>query len=213
MPRQPFEFKSETVGDNGQTMMVAKSIPNSSIVGPMFLPTLAHINLLDFVSSPVPDQALVVFGPPKSSKTTVLFEVLPNMVAARVGGLDPVFVRHSISLCDSPHLAALNIWHALARVARAFEVYDVDVPADATFDDARREIPLLIRDLAPRFESKASRQLWVLIDEVSVCLSLFVCDMFHCARSPVYLSAPSCVFRLPCCMPSPRRPRLSLRTC
>ena len=173
MPHQPFEFDSQTAGDDVQPMMVAKSVPNSSIVGPMFLPTLAHAMLLDFVRSPEPDQALVVFGPPKSSKTTVLFEVLPSMVAARVGGLDPVFVRHSLSLDDTPHRAALNIWHALARVARAFDVYDVDVPAAATFDDARREIPLLIRDLAPRFERKAKRQLWLLIDEVSVCLPSF----------------------------------------
>ncbi len=164
--------------------MVAKSIPNSNIVGPMFLSKPAHASLVDFVSSPEPEQALVVFGPPKSSKTTVLFQVLPSMAAALPDRLDPVFVRLSLSLDDTPRRAAQKIWDALARAARVFDVYDVNVPAKATFDEARLEIPYLIRDLAPRFEKKAKRQLWLLIDEVSVCWSSFCVWHRHFSQSP-----------------------------
>ena len=150
--------------------MVAESVPNSKIVGPMYLSEQAHRNLVDFVVTPRDSAALVVLGPPKSSKTAVLFEVLPRMVAARPNGLDPVFVRLALSLDDTPLLSAQNIWHALKRVALAFDVQKVDVPAVVKFDDARREIPILIRELALQFEKNANRQLWLLIDEISVRL-------------------------------------------
>jgi hypothetical protein len=174
MPRQPFEFKAQTLGDDQHEMMVAESVPNSNIVGPMFLSTLAHAVLLSFVNYPEENQPLVVFGPPKSSKTAVLFEVLPRMVAARVGGLDPVFVRLTFSLANNPQSAAKRIWTELSEVARAFEIdcFDISeivVPAEVTLVDAILKLPKLIEKIAPLFVAK-DRQLWLLFDEISVRL-------------------------------------------
>jgi hypothetical protein len=172
MPRQPFEFKAQTLGDDQHKMMVAESVPNSKIVGPMFLSTSAHDVLLRYVSVHKDSQALVVLGPPKSSKTAVLFEVLPRMVAARVGGLDPVFVRLTFSLANNPQSAAKRIWTELGKVARAFEIdcsdiSEIVVPAEVTLDDAILKLPNLIEQIAPLFVAKGL-QLWLLFDEVSV---------------------------------------------
>ena len=185
MPRQPFEFKSQTMGDDPLPMMVAESVPNSDILGPMFLSKLVHDRLLHYVSYHNPNQALIVLGPPKSSKTAVLHTVLPRMVAARVGGLEPVFVRLTFSLRDSPQIAAKRIWTELREVAHAFNIYETVVPAEVSLDDASLCLPKLISEIASRFVNGAEkRQLWLLMDEVSVRLyniSLIACFALDCS--------------------------------
>jgi hypothetical protein len=173
MPRQPFEFKSQTMGDELFSMMVAESVPNSDILGPMFLPQLAHNVMLRFVNKPALSEALVVLGPPKSSKTAVLYDVLPRMVAARVGGLDPVFVRLTFSLANSPQSAAKRIWTELRAVAHAFSICETVVPAEVSLDDAILYLPKLVEEISKWCENKngtEKRQLLLLMDEVSVRL-------------------------------------------
>jgi hypothetical protein len=167
LPRQPFEFKSQTVGDDQQTLMVAESVPNSPIVGPMFLPKEALDDLHHFASNPVASQALVVLGPPKCSKTAVLHHVLPSIVASRVGGLDPVFVRLTFSLKHSPQRAARHIFEALADVALAFGYGKVDLPEVITFENCSSKIPTLVNDLVRWFHDQKF-ELWFLFDECSV---------------------------------------------
>ena len=165
MPRNPFQFKSQT--EDSLPMMVADSVPNSNIVGPMFLSPLVHDRLINFVDQPELYQPLVVLGPPKCSKTAVLHDVLPRMVAARAGGITPVFVRLTFELDDTPEIAADRIWQQLRDVAHAFGVLQVDVPAKVIFADARFKLPDLIDRLARLFE-KNDYQLWLLFDEISV---------------------------------------------
>jgi hypothetical protein len=169
MPHEPFAFESQTVDGDPLPMMVAESVPNSDILGPMFLPKLAHDMLLDFVvNRPCAARALVVLGPPKSGSTTVLHEVLPRMVAAQPSDFVPVFVRVTFELDDTPERAAKRMWEALRDVARAFDAsYDVDIPAKATFEVARREVPYLIERLSRSFKNN-KRQLWLLLDECQV---------------------------------------------
>ncbi len=161
------------MGDELFSMMVAESVPNSDILGPMFLPQLAHNVMLRFVNKPALSEALVVLGPPKSSKTAVLYDVLPRMVAARVGGLDPVFVRLTFSLANSPQSAAKRIWTELRAVAHAFSICETVVPAEVSLDDAILYLPKLVEEISKWCENKngtEKRQLLLLMDEVSVRL-------------------------------------------
>lgn len=181
MPRQPLEFESQTMGDDPLPMMVAKSVPNSSIVGPMFLPKLAHDQLAQFVRHSMhmamePSQALVFLGPPKSGMTTVLHELLPRMVAAHPSDFTPVFVRITFEFGDTPERATKRIWEALRDVANAFDFpgHDrVDIPAKTTFEHSRFEVPILIEQLAYSFEY-SKHQLWLLLDEFQVLCTLWI---------------------------------------
>jgi hypothetical protein len=173
IPRQPLEFESQTTGDDLLPMMVAKSVPNSSIVGPMFLPKLAHDQLARFVSHSMrmamePSEALVFLGPPKSGKTAVLHELLPRMVAAHPSDFTPVFVRVTFEFGDTPERATKRIWEALRDVANAFDFHrQVDIPDKTTFEHSCFEVPILIERLAHSFEYN-KRQLWLLLDEFQV---------------------------------------------
>jgi hypothetical protein len=179
MPRHPLEFESQTTGDDPLPMMVAKSVPNSSIVGPMFLPKLAHDQLTRFVSHSMrmamePLQALVLLGPPKSGKTAVLHELLPRMVAVHSSDFAPVFVRVTFEFGDTPERATKRIWEALRDVAYAFDFHrqvDINIPDKTTFEHSCFEVRTLIGRLTHSFECN-KRQLWLLLDEFQVLCTL-----------------------------------------
>jgi hypothetical protein len=220
MPRQPLEFESQTTGDDPLPMMVAKSVPNSSIVGPMFLPKLAHDQLTRFVSHSMrmamePSEALVFLGPPKSGKTAILHELLPRMVAAHPSDFTPVFVRVTFEFGDTPERATRRIWEALRDVANAFDFHGhdhVDIPANTTFERSRFEVSILIQHLTRSFEC-SKRQLWLLLDEFQVLCTLldlstttsgFCIPTVVAMRTGLFRTFVQVTFcRPPCCAPRP----------
>jgi Cdc6-like AAA superfamily ATPase len=173
-PRQPVEFVKVML--DGVPMMVSKSIPGSSIIGPMFLSEPAYQQLRQFVLQPELNQALVVLGPPKSSKTTVLHEVLPSLAAAHAVDIAPLFVKVAFSLNQTPQTAVERIWSALKGAADLFGIKMNMTAADLPVHRAGSFLPQAIGSLANALQEH-KHQLWLLIDEVQVCVfnhSLFL---------------------------------------
>jgi hypothetical protein len=141
----------------------------------MFLSTHVHDKLVKFIDFAAPNEPLMVFGPPKSSKTAVLHDVLPPLAAARVSKLTPIFVKPKISLNETPSVAALRIWKDLNVAGKALEIDVAALPvpeAEFTFEHARIDLPRLVKSVALKMLSR-NLQLWLLIDECHVCAVIY----------------------------------------
>jgi hypothetical protein len=128
----------------------------------------------EYVVNKTTDNSLVIMGPPKSSKTTMLHEMLPRLVVASKPATEPVFVRIVFQLGFTPSQAWLLVKIRLAMVARAFAI-EADVPSDANAEIALDDFAL---DVAAGLQ-KQGRRLWLLIDE---CQVIFQCLMFLCCH-------------------------------
>jgi hypothetical protein len=189
---QPVDFVRKSVNGKTDFMMVADLIPGSTIMGPMFLTEKVYQDLLNFIDIPASYRPLIVLGPPKSSKTVVLHQVLPSLVAARAVEFTPVFVRLTFSIDDSPLQAAFSLWGELKRVADAFDSFGVAAPATGvTFEHSCFEIANLIATISRQLESRKFR-LWLLIDECQVC----VCVCVHILCFPGLYHVQSCAAAL-----------------
>jgi hypothetical protein len=169
IPRRPIKFEKKSIPGHSKSMMVAAAIPGSRIVGPMYLHERVYQELLQFIDIPMPTQPLVVLGPPKSSKSSVLRELLPRLAAARACEFTPVFVRIEFPLDTTPADAASLLWKQLKRAASAFELemYHPGPVAEISIQHARLHLPDLIESFAMRLESQKLK-LWLLIDECQV---------------------------------------------
>jgi hypothetical protein len=147
------------------TMMVVPSVPGSSIVGPMFLSKEAHVQLEDFCQNVVLFQPLIIFGPPKCSKSSVLHHLLPSMAVSRPLHRSPVFVRLSFALGDTPVQAAVRIKNELIAVVDAFGLPTRIL--DGPDSRVHFSIPGWIKQIGDEFESR-NQQLWIMMDECQV---------------------------------------------
>jgi hypothetical protein len=93
---ESIEFTREVLQDgegNEHAMMVAPSVKGSSVVGPVYLTEASLSTIKKFVDNKTIDNSLVFMGPPKSSKTIMLHQVLPRLVVASQPAAEPVFAR------------------------------------------------------------------------------------------------------------------------
>jgi hypothetical protein len=161
----PHPFQEMSLDGDPNTMMVVPSVPGSSIVGPMFLSKEAHVQLEDFCQNVVLFQPLIIFGPPKCSKSSVLHHLLPSMAVSRPLHRSPVFVRLEFSLGDTPVQAAVLIRNELIKVVDAFGLSTAILRGPDS--EAMLNIPGWIRLIGTEFESR-NQQLWIMMDECQV---------------------------------------------
>jgi hypothetical protein len=177
----PQPFQEISLVDDPNTMMVVPSVPGSSIVGPMYLSKEAHRQLEDFCLNINAFQPLIIVGPPKCSKSSLLRHLLPSMVVSKPLHFSPVFVRLSFSLGDNPMQAAVRIKNELSEVVNAFGLSKSIIRgADSK---AMLNIPGWIDKIGTEF-AKRNLQLWIMMDECQVpkldgCFSLIFSQVIN----------------------------------
>ena len=162
------EFKREVLRDdegNDLAMMVAPPIHGSSVDGPVYLTESALNKMLAFIENKSPISSLVLIGPPKCSKTTMLHEVLPRLVVASNPDKTPVFVRIVFPLNSTPTAARQQIREELDFVSNAFGI-GATMPSAATSPTL---LVKLVEGIAKGLQ-KQGRRLWLLIDESQVII-------------------------------------------
>jgi hypothetical protein len=182
--RQPLQFQPVVL--DGQTMMVAASVPN--VHGPMFLTPSAHESIEDFIADfQNKNQSLFIVGPPKSSKSTVMKQVLPGMVFSLSKDVfSPVFVSLSFRLDDTPASALTLLYSKLVDIAENFDVPRSHRPIHKSGDYV--DVVELVREICCAFELQR-RRLWFLIDELQVW-SFWSCCYFFFASFHFSFQAP-----------------------
>jgi hypothetical protein len=163
------EFTREVLTDdqgNEHAMMVAPSIEGSSVVGPVFVTEDALRTMREYIDYKTATNSLVFMGPPKSSKSMMLHEVLPRLVVASKPETEPVFVRIVLDMRSSPAQAWLRIKAELLLVCEAFEINAPVLLGDEYLSSL---LPGLVSAVASGLKEE-SRRLWLLIDECQVLL-------------------------------------------
>lgn len=167
----PIEFQQQEglLDATGAKVRVAQLLAT----GPYFLEDLAHQKLMSWARGhPGPAAAdhklLVLTGPIKSGKSTMLNDVLPGVLAAQhaaAGGPKPVFFHFSFTLGMGPRAAALKMAQDAGTFAKdlGFEINGVP----ATEELALTNLPSVIRSLAAGI-AKGGGELVVLVDEAQV---------------------------------------------
>ena len=154
----------------GDTPMVAASVSHvDGSIRTVFLPPGAYEQLVHFVQER-PDeepQLLVLVGPVKSGKTTVLHKLLPSIIVSEHGttrGARPVILRVSFGNGMLPDQAALMLVENTAAIAAPLGVR-ITMPGSAS--EALRRLDVFMADLAGGIRANGSL-LWLLLDEVQV---------------------------------------------
>lgn len=138
--------------------------------GPFFLRHEQHDMLKMFVCGrQMPDvpKLAVLVGPIKSGKSSVLFNVLPGMIAAHhaaAGGPIPVIFRFTFPLSHSPSQAATALVREASRFAAALG-FPIGSPVDP--DDALYCLGSFMGRLSLGI-AKRGGELCLLLDEVQV---------------------------------------------
>lgn len=157
---------------------------------PFFLTREAHTGLTDFVhEQPASDcpQVLVLAGPVKSGKTTVLHSVLPSLIhdAHRAGKTPrPLIVRFTFDLRAPPADAAFALLEAVNRTASA-----VGLPFTVEYHPgwAQRNVDWALGQFAQSVKGQLGGQLWLLLDESQVSAAR---TGSHVSRRPEWRRGP-----------------------
>lgn len=184
IPPIPLEFMSASVGD---TMMqcTTRKLPDGTL-RPFYLLPDAYKQLQDFVSeAPASEtpQVLVLTGPVKCGKTTVLHHVLPSIIADAYRHKktpEPVILRFTFDLKTRPADAALSLLEAAKKIASA-----KGLPLELEYQPgwALRNLDSSLGTLA-FYLKRNGAQLWLLLDECQVrtnkklCCAALSCTLF-----------------------------------
>jgi hypothetical protein len=164
----PVKFTEVMKGDTAMTSALIGWKDGSS--WPMFLSPDALTQLQQFVDEPPhprQPQLLVLVGPVKSGKSTVLHHILPAVVAQAysAGGTPhPVIVRVTFNLRAPPAEAAMKLVENAAEAAARFGVTSA---MPHTPQEALRRLDTILGTLAEGIEAQGGR-LWLLLDECQV---------------------------------------------
>lgn len=212
-PLVPLESPLEsTVVPMGDAEMLRITRSNGM---PFFLTPESFRRLDDFAREEHLDKGsrvLVIGGPVKSGKTTVLHEVLPALVAAhRQKGSalpEPVIMRFTFYEVGLPEAAADRLVKEAIRLAAVFGIH---ITGPSSQSDALNRMDIFLDIICRQFHA-SGRQLWLLLDEVQVSKrqirSAAVLLALHssalCTRTRA-LGLVYCHICAPCPLPPPPR--------
>jgi Cdc6-like AAA superfamily ATPase len=175
----PVVFHEQT--DGGHKLFVAESIPNSTIVGPVYFSSLVKSNLFEFVQNEQCGDAVGLFivGPPQSGKSAIIHEVLPAMFASSASNLTRVVVKIKFSRDETMETAISKVVDEVKAVADAFEIQTIGCPsAHATADSGSlKSYQFMYIKSVSRTLRTRHFQLWLLIDDCQVCM--FCLNLVH----------------------------------
>jgi hypothetical protein len=161
----PLTFAEERLG--GEPLMVASLPLTHTVAAPFYLTPLEHSRLVGFLEEPPSrtPQMLMLTGPVKSGKSSIVHDVLPRMLAARYASAPttvrrPVIFRHTFVLGAAEERAAESLVARLMECAHK-EGVTVYKPLTSSLD----AIPYVAAELAQAVH-QAGGELWLLFDEL-----------------------------------------------